>query len=208
MTCNACQFPRDRDNTSEGAEVITPRDIKEIHVKDADVDRVIDNARQAQLGGKSHIRDRDARQSSLSEDQLVGQIATYCGAVAITGDATGYFHARDKANANPHMGDGGVDVMGLDNVDIKGSMMRRSLNPFDYRLLVRPQERHDGWIYVLALVPPSRPYMAFVIGWLDDVNLPPEVYNGPIKALHGTHAVNATRLHTIESFCFVTEANQ
>jgi hypothetical protein len=42
-------------------------------------------------------------------------------------------------------------------VDIKGSLMRYSNNPLNYRLLVRPKERHDNWIYVLALVPKERP---------------------------------------------------
>jgi hypothetical protein len=115
----------------------------------------------------------------------------------LTGSPEGYIQARDKANANPLAGDNGVDISGLPNVDIKGSLMRYSNDPLNYRLLVRPKERHDNWIYVLALVPKERPYKTYLVGWANDKDLPLKPYDGEIKSLHGAYVIEAKNLRKI-----------
>ena len=177
--------------------MIKRKDIIEYVLPEKDWGNVILNARKAEIGGKSQIRSTGDRAKTLSEDQLVGQIATYAGSMVLTGSPDGYCKAREIANKNPHKGDGGVDIVGLDNIDIKGSMMRYSSNPLKYRLLVRPRERHKGWIYVLAMVPKKRPYTAFVVGWANDGDLPKEAYNGTVESLRGAYVVEATRLRKI-----------
>jgi hypothetical protein len=161
------------------------------------VDLIITNAKKAEIGGRSQIRNSKSRVSNLSEDQLVGQISTYCASMILTGSPEGYIQARDKANANPLAGDNGVDISGLPNMDIKGSLMRYSNNPLNYRLLVRPKERHDNWIYVLALVPKERPYKTYLVGWANDNDLPLKPYDGEIKSLHGAYVIEAKNLRKI-----------
>jgi len=159
---------------------------------------IIENSRKAEIGGKSQIRNGESRARSLAEDQLVGQIATYCGSMVITGSQIGYVKARNKANESPFEGDGGVDIFGLENVDIKGSLMRYSKDPLKYRLLVRERERHDGWIYVLGLVPGNRPYRCHLVGWAFDSDLPEEEYNGPIASIKGAYVVEAESLRKMK----------
>jgi len=178
--------------------MINPNDVI-IHTVDAESTQlIIYNAKKAEIGGKSQIRNSGKRLSNLAEDQLVGQISTYCASMILTGSPEGYVKARDKANANPMIGDGGLDIVGLPNVDIKGSLMRYSNNPLNYRLLVRPKERHDNWIYVLALVPKERPYKTYLVGWANDNDLPLKPYDGEIKSLHGAYVIEARSLRKIE----------
>jgi hypothetical protein len=168
------------------------------HIVDSKfVDLIISNAKKAEIGGRSQIRSCKSRASNLSEDQLVGQISTYCASMILTGSPEGYIQARDKANANPLVGDNGVDISGLPNIDIKGSLMRYSNDPLNYRLLVRPKERHDNWIYVLALVPKERPYKTYLVGWANDKDLPLNPYDGEIKSLHGAYVIEAKNLRKI-----------
>ena len=159
---------------------------------------IISNSKKAEIGGRSQIRNSNSRISNLAEDQLVGQISTYCASMILTGSPEGYVQARDKANANPLAGDNGVDIVGLPNVDIKGSLMRYSNNPLNYRLLVRQKERHENWIYVLALVPKERPYKTYLVGWANDNDLPSKIYDGEIKSLHGAYIIEARNLRKIE----------
>lgn len=159
---------------------------------------IINNAKLAEIGGISQIRSKKQRSTNLAEDQLVGQIANYCASMILTGSPEGYIEAREKANKNPTQGDGGVDIIGLPNIDIKGSLMRYSSDPLNYRLLVRPRERHNNWIYVLGLVPKERPYKCHMVGWAKDQDLPSAPYNGSIKSLHGAYVVESCMLRNIK----------
>lgn len=176
---------------------ITNQDIICHTIETIDTDLIISNAKKAEIGGHSQIRQQKDRLNNLSEDQLVGQISTYCASVILTGDKEGYIKARDKANADPNKGDNGVDIIGLSNIDIKGSLMRYSSNPLKYRLLVREKERHKDWIYVLGLVPKERPYKCYLVGWAKDNDLPTKTYNGSIKSLHGAYVIDAINLRKI-----------
>jgi hypothetical protein len=183
--------------------MINPNDVISHTVDSEFTQLIISNAKKAEIGGKSQIRNSSKRASSLAEDQLVGQISTYCGSMILTGSPEGYIQARDKANANPLAGDNGVDIAGLPNVDIKGSLMRYSNNPLNYRLLVRQKERHENWIYVLALVPKERPYKTYLVGWANDNDLPSKPYDGEIKSLHGAYVIEARNLRKIEELISV-----
>lgn len=182
--------------TDYSTNMITLKDIFHHIIHHEHVPFILANAKKAEIGGISHIRTKN-RQSCLSEDQLVGQISTYCASLILTGSSKGYFAAREKANRNPFAGDNGVDIIGLNNVDVKSSLMRRSQNPLDYRLLVRPKERHQNWIYVLCLVPKKQPYQCYVVGWAKDDDLPQETYSGPITSLHGAYMIESKNLRKI-----------
>ena len=176
-----------------------------LHTVDAEFTQlIISNAQKAEIGGKSQIRNSKTRVSSLAEDQLVGQISTYCASMILTGSPEGYIQARNKANANPFIGDNGIDILGLSNVDIKGSLMRYSSDPINYRLLVREKERHENWIYVLGLVPKERPYKCYIVGWAKDSDLPSQTYNGHIKSLHGAYVIEAKNLRKISELIVIS----
>lgn len=177
--------------------MITNKDIILHTITEEDMPLIISNAKKAEIGGKSQIRNQKDRSNSLSEDQLVGQISTYCASIVLTGDKEGYVEARNLANKNPTKGDNGVDIAGLSNIDIKGSLMRYSSDPINYRLLVREKERHENWIYVLGLVPKERPYKCYIVGWAKDSDLPSQTYNGHIKSLHGAYVIEAKDLRKV-----------
>jgi nitrate reductase NapE component len=98
----------------------------------------------------------------LIEDQLVGQLGElalhrYMGAEEM------YFQRRAEIDKNPLVGDGGSD---FGCIDVKTSLMRRSKPHELYRLAVRPRERHDESIYILALVETLTPPIKVVfVGW-------------------------------------------
>jgi hypothetical protein len=178
--------------------MVTIKDIITHTIESKNISIILSNAKKAEIGGCSQIRNDYHRMKHISEDQLVGQISTYCGSIILTGSQHGYIQARELANKNPFNGDGGVDIIGLNNIDIKGSLMRYSNNPLKYRLLIRPKERHKNWIYVLGLVPKERPYKCHLVGWINDSELPTTTYTGPIKSLKGAYAVDAVNLNRIQ----------
>lgn len=162
-----------------------------------------ENARKASIGGTSRIRQSKDRKERLFEDQLVGQVGNCAGSVWWHGSDHDYRVTRDRANENPLQGDGGSDLTGL-NVDFKTSLMRRSKNPLDYKLLVRPAERHSDWIYLLLLVPTIEVEKikadsgldVVLVGWLGDDELPEEPEGGGI--FEGAYLVPAGKLHQID----------
>jgi hypothetical protein len=150
-------------------------------------------ARAAEIGGQSNIRNGDDRRRTLVEDQLVGQVTALAGCKMLLGTALGHYAyklSRWAADRNPTMGDGGEDIP-LSNVDFKGSLRRTAKTPQEHHLLVRPRERHPGWIYYAALVEPDFLTVSF-FGWLADYELPPAEADGPFE---GAHAVVGWALH-------------
>jgi len=180
---------------------INRSDVIDFEIPAQDFDLLKINAEKAAIGGKSQIRKNESRKNFLHEDQLVGQIANYAASVVLTKSSDGYKKAREIANNNPYKGDNGIDIIGLPNIDVKGSLMRRSVNPLDYRLLVRPHERHKNWIYILCLVPPTM-NKCFIVGWIEDENLPEKTYDGEIQSLHGAYVVQAKNLKKISDLKF------
>lgn len=151
--------------------MIRMEDIISISISPAELAFCREQARAAEIGGRSAVRGSD-RGAALAEDQIVGQIGTYAGHKLLFGDARLYRLSRYFANIYPTRGDGGSDVPGA-NVDFKASLRRAERPLLDYRLAVRPAERHAGMVYVLVLV--ERGYScAHIIGWLAESALPAE----------------------------------
>lgn len=158
------------------------------------------HAQAACLGGRSNIRPEGEREESLLIDQMVGLIGNWTLSVWRDGDARAYMDSRHAQNRAPSVGDGGFDLPRC-SIDVKTSMMRGGQDPADYRLAVRPRERHEGWVYALCLVRPftleslkqSPRVTALLMGWITDDSLPefPEDY-GPFA---GAYTVPAKDLY-------------
>lgn len=153
-------------------------------------------AQACALGGTSHIRGASDRAASLTEDQVIGQLGTIAMHKYWFGDLTRYLMGRYVQNQHKWDGDGGDDMLG-GNLDVKTSLMRRSPDPLYYNLLVRPRERHDGWVYVLALVPVDYKdtLRVHLLGWLGDAELPTEpMADGPMAGAFKVPAVDLNAL--------------
>lgn len=135
-------------------------------------------AKFAEIGGGSQVR-TDNRASSLTMDQIVGQLGQYALSIYLFGTPAQYYTQRMSANINPKIGDNGQDILGA-NLDVKTSLMRDSQYTASYRLAIRPKERHDGHVYYLALVKPNgdsslkmdEPILVYIVGWASDNDLP------------------------------------
>lgn len=168
---------------------------------------IYQDAKLACLGGKSHVRNGDDRQDSLIIDQMVGLIGNYAGAIWRDGDARAYLDQRHAQNRLASVGDGGYDLPRC-RIDFKSSMMRYSQDPSTYNLLVRPQERKAGWIYVCVLVSKfdldslkeKAELLVYMTGWLHDRQLPKDVEkSGPFQ---GAHVVSVMNLQPLIPFYY------
>jgi len=137
-------------------------------------------------GGKSQIfQDQQERNKRRLIDNAVGQ----AGELAINILAfqerdfgkTMYINSRNKANANPHLGDDGMDILDT-HIDVKTSMIRsssRSQDMLSYNLVVRPQEFKEGWVYVLGLIYQKEitdpKIVVNIIGWAHSDDFPDEI---------------------------------
>jgi len=99
------------------------REIIKIIVPLEDVDNVRHNGELAEIGGGSSVHgNRKDRMSNLKLDQLIGQLGEWAACHYLHGSSDAYYEMRDKRNANPHEGDGGVDGKSkLGVYDVKGS---------------------------------------------------------------------------------------
>lgn len=154
--------------------MITNDDIITFRLTKSELSLIRRMACAAEVGGRSQVREGAARSDNLSIDQLVGQIGTYVGCKYFQGDNKDYRISRYYANKAPTVGDGGADITGS-NLDFKTSKIR---NPekelLTYKLLVRPRELHDNWVYVLILVSEitDTGAVAHILGWADTQMLP------------------------------------
>jgi len=133
-------------------------------------------AKNCSIGGKSQIRESDDRKKNLLFDNFIGQLGTLAGCIFLLGEEQGlleYINARNKADKNPFVGDGGKDLLNY-NLDIKCSYMRKSKSPETYNFLIRPRERHKDWVYLQTLAQKisSQEFNIHVVGWLSDNDLP------------------------------------
>lgn len=166
-----------------------------IDVSKAELNFARHHASRAEVGGVSRVRETaTARAHALEEDQFVGQLGTLAFHKYLHGHVHQYALGRYLQNRMPTVGDGGEDVIGT-NLDVKTSLMRASRNPSDYNLLVRPAERHAGWVYALALVPQAIEIerMVYLVGWATDEQLParPEA-DGPFRGAFRLVAADLT----------------
>jgi len=160
-------------------------------------------AKKACMGGVSRVREGEDRANNLTIDQFVGQIGTYAFIKYWTGKPFPYEYmiSRYFANLHPKEGDGGSDLPPA-NIDVKTSYMRASDDPFAYRLPVRPKEKKDNWIYVLALMRKiDKPVEEItegkieLVGWARSDMFPPETdSDGPFK---GAYVLTATKLNEL-----------
>jgi hypothetical protein len=153
-------------------------DIRAVFLTAGQMETCRKHAELCSIGGMSNIHsDGKDRQEKLTEDQLVGQVCTCAGTMWLGGSyekGFGYYDMiRNRQNKTPLDGDGGDDLPPY-RIDIKGSLVRNDTkDPLSYNLLVRPRERHDGFVYVMALY--FRPSVVALVGWVEDSQLPAQV---------------------------------
>ena len=177
-------------------------DIRTVTLQSWEMSIVKAMAAQWDYPGRSNIRQGDDRAGMLSTDALVGQVGTYAGVKFLYG-ASGldkYLTGRWHANRRKFESDGGSDVDAL-NLDFKSSGRRDpGKTLLSYNLCVRPRERYDGWIYVLALVdqPTEDRAVVHLIGWASAEMLPSEpAKEGPLA---GAFVLPARELHPLPPF--------
>lgn len=182
--------------------MVNREQIVEMWLNVAEINYCVQQAKFAEIGGHSNIRSGEDRANKLGIDQLVGQIGQYALSIYLFGEPGQYYIQRMAANLQPTIGDQGQDILGL-NVDCKTSLKRNNKDPLTYRLLVRPQERHANWCYILALVHPNdqkkilltEPIMIQLVGWASDGELPVDCeVSGPFK---GAHILKAPHLNPL-----------
>ena len=175
--------------------MLTLADIISLPIPSEDYERILKHSKNAEIGGISHIRSTQQRSYNLSTDQLVGQLGTYAVTKYLFGNAATYFELREKADKNPHLGDGGEDIKGK-QVDVKTSLMRGNPNPLAYRLAVRPRERHANWRYILTLIKDlSQPVSVLMIGWAWDRQLDGKMETNGV--FDGAFTITAKNLNPI-----------
>jgi len=172
--------------------MLSRHDIEQVHVAKADYERLKYNVISASLGGRSNVRKGEDRKEKLKQDQLVGQIAEYCASVSLTGDAEAYFIERRIRNFNPYLGDGGSDLSGIPNVDVKARGWSGNWDMMMLELLVSKQELKDTTRYIHCVVPREKPYRAYVIGWANGSDL--KLYDGRIDFLMGKYVSESWHL--------------
>lgn len=182
--------------------MIGPHNLQVIQLRSDELQLVEHFAKQAALGGTSHVRIRsDERLEQLREDQLVGQVGECALSRYLCGSSLLYAITRTMRNLTPTQGDGGGDLLGT-NIDVKTSVMRYSPEPLHYRLLVRPAELHPGTVYVLALVYPDwrETREVSLVGWATREDLPDlPAPHGPFQ---GAYVLPAPHLHPLPPFAW------
>lgn len=174
--------------------MIRHNDVRVFHFSNTELEQahVFLNAKKAVLNGRSAVRQANRKELCLL-DQIVGQVGNYAASIWLDGNGDTYRRARRIANANPYSGDDGDDLPPY-GIDVKTSLMRRQQNPLAYHLLVRPNERHFGIVYILALaVEKKNGWSVILVGCCYEEELPafPEFENPAFK---GAYAVPAKYL--------------
>lgn len=190
---------------------ISTSDIVEVSLNDNEIKLAYQMAKKAELGGASSFRTSSNRASNLTIDQFVG-----VGLGELAGNkyfftVKHYYQSRMKKNENPYSGDNGTDTLGY-KIDYKASHAKKS-DLLSYNLLVRPNELHDGFVYVLILIKSyglspkelclgSKKPSVYLIGWADyemlkDKQAQSGIF-GPRNGNGGAHVVPAKNLYKIK----------
>jgi hypothetical protein len=148
------------------------REIIKIIVPLEDVDNVRHNGELAEIGGGSSVHgNRKDRMSNLKLDQLIGQLGEWAACHYLHGSSDAYYEMRDKRNANPHEGDGGVDGKSkLGVYDVKGSRCKLDGENIQNLNLLVPEgkEWRKNWIYIAAFAETQRRFngwWVWLAGW-------------------------------------------
>ena len=176
--------------------LVSEKDVITIWLGQEAMDLVSGTAKRAEIGGRSRIREDADRFANLRVDQMVGQLGQLALHRYWYGHDWEYRRGRALQDKYPGIGDGGCDLP-LANVDVKASLLRSGRELLEHHLLVRPAERHEGWVYVLALVTISAQESGKVdlVGWASEAMLPTE----PVRMgiLEGAFALPAQKLNPL-----------
>jgi hypothetical protein len=181
--------------------VLRPSDIINIQLTPKELRTAADYASRAELGGVSRVRGAADRQAELRTDQAVGQLGELALSRFLGGSPLFYELTRTIRDLDPTQGDGGGDLLAT-NVDVKCSLMRASTDLLRYRLLVRPKERHEQLVYVLALVGQDvwQTGTVNLVGWARDCDLPEQcARDGPFA---GAYVIPASQLYPLPPIKF------
>ena len=155
----------------------------------------------AAMGGRSNVRERDEREEKLFQDQQVGLKCEYAVLKYFTGlpFPERFIDRRLRQNMNPEVGDGGFDISGS-NVDVKGSQIAADSSRIiiDYRLAVRPDERHEGCTYLQAFASEADPGVVLLAGWLREEEILGDVET--YGHFEGAHTVPVRDLYPVFPF--------
>lgn len=145
-----------------------------IRITDVEAGFIARMAEKCALGG-SRFRVENGTMSPETnyQDQLKGLTGEFALSKYLSGSAHGFKLWRWLRNRNPKVGDGGMDYPGL-NVDIKATGARKGRALGEYTLVVRPKDRHEGWVYILGIVAADFRSIALV-GWAPTEALPAQV---------------------------------
>lgn len=172
--------------------MISEQHIIEVRLSASEMAFLKRQAAKAEIGGKSHVRGAD-RQDKLRQDQLVGLMGHFAAIRALFGSSWLFQLQRHFAGVYPLDSDGGADCPGA-RLDVKSSLITKP-NLLDYRLPVRPRERHNGMVYLLALVELEPRPTAHLVGWCTAEMLPDKpATDGPFS---GAYVIGARELHPI-----------
>lgn len=154
-------------------------------------------ARNAEIGGVSRVRGAGSRKRNLREDQLVGILGHYAASAYFFDSEVEFVEAREKADAAPHIGDGGLDLPG--GLDVKTSRIRSATKPLlSYRLPVRPAELKKGAIYVCALAQLGEgSARVFLAGFAFGSEFPAKPCDEEGHPLRGAHVLLVRDLHPV-----------
>jgi hypothetical protein len=192
--------------------MLSIKDIVKVNLSSLELELAFIMARQAEIGGASHIREANDRICNLSVDQFIG-----VGLGELAGNKhffsiNDYFNSRAEKNKNPYVGDNGCDTLGY-KINYKTSKLKQGLDPMRYNLVVRPAERHSGFVYVQILVDAKGKQTpqelvfgettpdVYLMGWVYDHELDGRQVNygifGPRNGKPGAFVIPVTELHPV-----------
>ena len=184
--------------------MVTEDQIVEIPITAKEYALAYRNAEAAWFNGSSRVvKDRKKREEDGFEHQFTGQIGELAGHKFLFRTIAGYVKNRKARNADRFKGDNGSDVEG-ELIDFKASRWRDPNNRklITYHLIVRPEERHAGSVYVLVMVRwrPRKEYAhAYIIGWATDDMLPDQPEPDDTSDFGGAYALPGHALHPPET---------
>jgi len=195
---------------------VTMGDVVAVNLNSNELKLAYQMAKAAEIGGTSSFRKKSERDRTLSTDQFIG-----VGLGELAGNkhffsVKHYYQSRSSKNERPLEGDGGSDTLGY-MIDYKASHAKKD-DLLSYNLVVRPNERHTGFVYVLVLVKThglepkqlvlgNKPPQVFLIGWASDNMLDGNQRSygvfGPKNGNGGAFVIPAKKLNKIKDLVVI-----
>lgn len=188
--------------------MLSKTDIITVEFKEYEHDAVRAMAEQCWLGSDDGSVATHGTQQLDSSQYKADQVTGQYGELALhklfydNDDDSGlhyYLKQREIRNANKYEGDSGSDLWAEEDLgfklDSKTSTMRRSKNPLDYNLIVRPRDLHDNTVYILMLKP-TQEDIIHAVGYLWTNELPKTIKtSGPFD---GAYVKSARFLNSLK----------